>query len=223
MCVRALVVFGANINKPGSNEFTPFDLCIDNGHMSEIESLFMELGAKGSAQMMKQEHTVKVPRMHSFAENMTTLQPRKSLLPNDRLSDFINRQGMRRFYQELKGSVDRRLSVSASDEGGMYEAYALVQQQRELARYNKTLLHGSPNHNTSFALEGGSRVLFLDGGGIKGLIQLEVLSQLEERTGRSITELFDWIVGTSTGGVIALGLVYGECLITALSTLILYY
>ncbi len=27
-------------------------------------------------------------------------------------------------------------------------------------------------------------------------------------TGRSIPELFDWIVGTSTGGIVALALVY---------------
>ena len=33
---------------------------------------------------------------------------------------------------------------------------------------------------------------------------------MEEATGRKITELFDWIVGTSTGGLIALALVYGE-------------
>lgn len=58
----------------------------------------------------------------------------------------------------------------------------------------------------------GSRVLCLDGGGIKGLIQLEILSQLEIKTGRRVTELFDWIVGTSTGGIIALGLVYGKAL-----------
>ena len=56
----------------------------------------------------------------------------------------------------------------------------------------------------------GSRILCLDGGGIKGLIQLEILSQLEIKTGRRIVELFDWIVGSSTGGIIALGLVYGK-------------
>ena len=52
-------------------------------------------------------------------------------------------------------------------------------------------------------------MLFLDGGGIKGLVQVEILSQLEEATGRKITELFDWIVGSSTGGILALGMVYG--------------
>ena len=60
----------------------------------------------------------------------------------------------------------------------------------------------------------GSRVLFLDGGGIRGLIQIEILMELERRTGKKITELFDWIVGTSTGGIVALGLVYGEYIIT---------
>ena len=58
--------------------------------------------------------------------------------------------------------------------------------------------------------KGGARVLCLDGGGIRGLIQMEVLSQLERATGKKVTELFDWIIGTSTGGVVALSLVYGE-------------
>ena len=64
-----------------------------------------------------------------------------------------------------------------------------------------------------FAVSGrGERILCLDGGGIKGLIQIEVLLQLERLTGRRITELFDWIVGTSTGGIIALAMVYGVCI-----------
>ena len=38
---------------------------------------------------------------------------------------------------------------------------------------------------------------------------MQVLRQLELKTGRKVTEMFDWIVGTSTGAVLALGLVYG--------------
>ena len=56
----------------------------------------------------------------------------------------------------------------------------------------------------------GNCVLFLDGGGIRGLVQIEVLMELERPTGRKITELFDWIIGTSTGGIVALVLVYGK-------------
>ena len=56
----------------------------------------------------------------------------------------------------------------------------------------------------------GYRILSLDGGGIRGLIQIEVLSELERLTGRRIREMFDCIIGTSTGGIIALTTVYCE-------------
>lgn len=55
----------------------------------------------------------------------------------------------------------------------------------------------------------GNRILFLDGGGIRGLVEIEILQQLEQRTGKKVTELFDWIVATSSGAIVALALVYG--------------
>src|SRR5271156_2112699 len=50
------------------------------------------------------------------------------------------------------------------------------------------------------------RILSIDGGGIRGLIPATILAAIEERTGSSIAELFDIIAGTSTGGILALGL-----------------
>ncbi len=46
----------------------------------------------------------------------------------------------------------------------------------------------------------------------QGLIQIEILKHIEAVTEKKIVDLFDWIVGTSTGGIVALGLVYGELL-----------
>ena len=43
---------------------------------------------------------------------------------------------------------------------------------------------------------------------MRGLIQIEILCELERMTDKRITELFDVIMGTSTGGILALGLVY---------------
>lgn len=54
--------------------------------------------------------------------------------------------------------------------------------------------------------EGRYRVLALDGGGIRGLIPARVLKQVEAHMGRPIAEMFDLIAGTSTGGILALGL-----------------
>lgn len=56
------------------------------------------------------------------------------------------------------------------------------------------------------AANGQYRVLSLDGGGVRALITLEVLAYLEQASGKRVCELFDLIVGTSTGGLLALGL-----------------
>jgi hypothetical protein len=54
----------------------------------------------------------------------------------------------------------------------------------------------------------GVRILSLDGGGIRGIAELEVLYQMQEKLGVKIpiSAFFDLIVGTSTGGIIALAL-----------------
>lgn len=51
------------------------------------------------------------------------------------------------------------------------------------------------------------RILSIDGGGVRGLLPLCILQEIEQRTGKSIAHLFDLIVGNSTGGIIALCLV----------------
>lgn len=53
------------------------------------------------------------------------------------------------------------------------------------------------------------RVLALDGGGIKGTFSASVLADFEEAVGEPLVNYFDLIAGTSTGGIIALGLGLG--------------
>lgn len=53
------------------------------------------------------------------------------------------------------------------------------------------------------------KILSIDGGGIKGVFPASFLANIEETTGKRISEHFDLIVGTSTGGIIALGLGLG--------------
>jgi hypothetical protein len=53
------------------------------------------------------------------------------------------------------------------------------------------------------------KILAIDGGGIKGAFPAAFLAAIEEATGKCIAEHFDLIAGTSTGGIIALGLGLG--------------
>jgi hypothetical protein len=53
------------------------------------------------------------------------------------------------------------------------------------------------------------RILSIDGGGLKGALPAAFLAEIEEATGKRIVDHFDLIAGTSTGGIIAIGLGLG--------------
>lgn len=65
------------------------------------------------------------------------------------------------------------------------------------------LVHGRVSDGISF------RILALDGGGIKGAFSASVLATLEESIGEPVGRHFDLIAGTSTGGILAVGLGMG--------------
>ncbi len=50
------------------------------------------------------------------------------------------------------------------------------------------------------------KVLAIDGGGIRGIIPAFILGEIQNRLKRDLCEVFDLIAGTSTGGIIALGI-----------------
>src|SRR5215207_6119189 len=65
--------------------------------------------------------------------------------------------------------------------------------------------------------QGPRKLLAIDGGGIRGALALGVLEKIEQdlrdRSGRRdlvLADYFDYIAGTSTGGVIAAGLAVGR-------------
>jgi hypothetical protein len=61
---------------------------------------------------------------------------------------------------------------------------------------NRLVEHGQPRF----------QILALDGGGVRGIFTAAVLAGLEQDLGRPVLDAFDLVVGTSTGGIIALGL-----------------
>lgn len=53
------------------------------------------------------------------------------------------------------------------------------------------------------------RILTVDGGGLKGAMPAAFIAEIEAVSGQRIVDNFDLIAGTSTGGIIALGLAAG--------------
>ena len=50
------------------------------------------------------------------------------------------------------------------------------------------------------------KILAIDGGGMRGIIPAMLLAEIEDRSHQPIARLFDLVAGTSTGGILALGL-----------------
>ncbi|WP_002008637.1 patatin-like phospholipase family protein [Bacillus wiedmannii] len=53
------------------------------------------------------------------------------------------------------------------------------------------------------------KILSIDGGGMKGVIPSQYLQKIEHIIGEPIHQHFDLLTGTSTGGIICLGLASG--------------
>src|SRR6266516_2821906 len=66
------------------------------------------------------------------------------------------------------------------------------------------------------ARKGPRKLLAIDGGGIRGVLSLQILSRIEEllikeskRSDYRLADYFDYVAGTSTGGIVAAGLALG--------------
>ncbi|KAK7557627.1 hypothetical protein IWX91DRAFT_110775 [Phyllosticta citricarpa] len=97
------------------------------------------------------------------------------------------------------------------------KTYGIVSGKNELTIQACPLCsnHIQPSWSHKIALKpkaAGVRILSLDGGGVRGIIELEVLWQIEQALGGKlpIQRFFDLIVGTSSGGLVALGLAAKE-------------
>ena len=213
LCIRALLAFGANINSERQDGCTALDLAMEKSEKRSVRAItdeLVRLGAMTRSQLQQRKElssgSIAVPLLRSYAEHIT---------PPVRMTTHTPSTGTRSEHvirkielcRDLETEVERNISLSSSDDEFSFDSHALRLQQREVIHFKNTLKeHGV---GVFGGLKGGSRILSLDGGGIKGLVQLEILMQLEKSTGRRITDLFDWIIGTSTGGIITLALVYG--------------
>lgn len=203
--IRLLIAFGADINLPNENlnNETPLDVARRCDHQV-ARSLLADLRAFSCKSEAFGRYRFK--RLASFPEDSEL--PEKydefdigavgadSVVPYD-IPDVFAAQ-----FEHYK----TQLAGQSIGQAPMDDAAALMIQQLEIDRFEKTRRELSPE------LRGkeGSRILFMDGGGIRGLVLVEVLIELQKLTGKPVTHMFDWIVGTSIGGILALALVYGK-------------
>ncbi|RAI54538.1 patatin [Roseicella frigidaeris] len=101
--------------------------------------------------------------------------------------------------QSLKNGLDDRTNASIAIQEDVASLVGDVCQQ--FGRL--PLVRGRVTEGLSF------RILALDGGGIKGAFTAAALATLSKQLNEPIAERFDLIAGTSTGGILAIGLGLG--------------
>merc|ERR1719510_2603856 len=106
----------------------------------------------------------------------------------------------------LKKKCNKK-KLLAGDEAEMKIALSVLEQYLPKAVYTFCLPEMELNNMignfpTIPVPEGrGLRILSLGGGGVRGVILAVVIEYIEKVTGLHISDLFDYIIGTSTGGL----------------------
>ncbi|XP_050301399.1 85/88 kDa calcium-independent phospholipase A2 isoform X2 [Anthonomus grandis grandis] len=123
------------------------------------------------------------------------------------------------YYLHAVGAKRCRADMQGCTDGCMHQGtYDGIPPPKVIGPPNRDTLNqmlavagmevAAKKHKREFPKKG--RLLCLDGGGIRGLVLVQMLLELEVIFQRPVNFCFDWIAGTSTGGILALGIASGK-------------
>ncbi|KAK0161672.1 hypothetical protein PV327_008091 [Microctonus hyperodae] len=195
-CVVALLSHMASVNIVDNEGNSPLHLAVKKGGLLPIVQLLMGFGAEINAKNFKNE------------------SPRH-------LVDLKSNDGEKILYA-LQAVGARRCESNMKDctigckFGETFTGLAPPESPRSIPRtvLDQMLYVASMGTMASRAPTKSKRgrLLCLDGGGIRGLVLVQTLLEIEAVSKIPISSCFDWIAGTSTGGILALGIASGKSL-----------
>ncbi|XP_051939432.1 85/88 kDa calcium-independent phospholipase A2 isoform X1 [Hippocampus zosterae] len=186
-----LLTHGANANLKGLDGNTALHLAMKMDHMELIKALIV-FGAN-------------VEIHNDLGETPGLIAARTSKGPNRKiLLDMLCSVGVQRCLPPSPGSPLPIGNKVAAPGIGFEDVIHMGATIAAMSRGKSEMDGAKMNKRRT------DRLLCLDGGGIRGLVLIQMLIALEKEAGRPIRELFDWVAGTSTGGILALAIVHGK-------------
>ncbi|XP_077427953.1 85/88 kDa calcium-independent phospholipase A2 isoform X2 [Vanacampus margaritifer] len=186
-----LLTHGANANLKGQDGNTALHLAMKMDHMELIKALIV-FGAD-------------VEIHNDLGETPGLIAARTSKGPNRKiLLDMLCSVGVQRCLPPSPGSPPPITNKAAAPGVGFEDIMHVGATIAAMSR-GKSAVDGSKADKRRM-----DTLLCLDGGGIRGLVLIQMLIALEKEAGRPTRELFDWVAGTSTGGILALAIVHGK-------------
>ncbi|KAF5304085.1 hypothetical protein FQA39_LY01870 [Lamprigera yunnana] len=190
-CVLALLCRKANPNLPDFEGNTPLHLAVKEGNIPIMQSLIIF-----EANFDFINHNGESPR------HVVTKEQEPTLLY------YLHAVGA------LRCSTDVLNCTDGCSFGGTYNGSP---PKTVVGPTNRDALNQILAVITTNGAQKTDKLLCLDGGGIRGLILVQMLLELEKELGFDIKSCFDWIAGTSTGGILALTIATGKTLKECLS------
>ncbi|NXP60997.1 PLPL9 phospholipase, partial [Chloropsis cyanopogon] len=202
-CAMVLLTHGAHTNARGRDGNTPLHLAMKHDHLDMIKAIIVFGG------------DVEIP--NDFGETPGLLAARSSKGANRKvLLDLLQTVGTERCHPPPNPDSPSLAPAAASFLEGQPSSRSNLNSlgYKDLLYISTTLgqLLKAPDvvDMPGEARRNQDRLLCLDGGGIRGLVLIQLLLAIEKAAGRPIREIFDWIAGTSTGGILALAIVHGK-------------
>ena len=190
-CVVVLLSHGADVDSRDANGNTPLHKAMALGHIPSIQALVV----------FNAKYTIK----NKDGDNpwMVALKTHQAKFSNVYKDIVAERNMMLHTLHSVGANGPKDINTTEefdwtppiTDSNRLYK-----RSQHTFDEFIDRTLAGANRSN------GEVRVLSLDGGGIRGLVLAKMLECLCKESKKTVREMFDWISGTSTGGILALAL-----------------
>ncbi|XP_032122636.1 85/88 kDa calcium-independent phospholipase A2 isoform X6 [Sapajus apella] len=201
-CAMVLLTHGANADARGEHGNTPLHLAMSKDNVEMIKALIV-FGAE-------------VDTRNDFGETPTLLASKISkLVTRKAILTLLRTVGAEYCFPHIHGVPMEQGSAAPR------HPFSLERAQPPPISLNnlelQDLMHISRARKPAFILgsmrdekRSHDHLLCLDGGGVKGLVIIQLLIAIEKASGVATKDLFDWVAGTSTGGILALAILHSK-------------
>ncbi|XP_064601100.1 85/88 kDa calcium-independent phospholipase A2-like [Liolophura sinensis] len=197
-CVTGLLCHGTCVNAAGKGGNTPLHLAVKKDNIDLIKSLIV-FGANVDAK-------------NDNNQTARHLVATSKLKNRDVMLYIFHRSGAERCGKKTKGCLNGCVSEGSFNGKPDESMEELLSQERMAVDdvLDDALSRGVDSVPETDNAVNPQRVLCLDGGGIRGIVLIQMLIAIEKAAAVPIKECFDWIGGTSTGGILAIGIAIGK-------------
>ncbi|XP_054724594.1 85/88 kDa calcium-independent phospholipase A2-like isoform X2 [Uloborus diversus] len=198
-CVVMLLSHQAEVNIQNATGHTPIHLAVMSGDVLMVQAL-IAFGADLDLLNNKGEtprHIAATEKKSAFGEILYCLHmvgAKRCALPSMACNDGCNKHGQ---YNGIPPENQTQLIETEN----IFED--VLQQCSASSCFSQT-------KTTDQSMHQKCKILCLDGGGIRGLVLIQMLDELERILKKPLSEIFDFVAGTSTGGILALALATGK-------------